>query len=172
MITVRESKFIKFEGGVSVELMDLDIGSASELPTADFIEGKLLYQGSIAHDISTGNFYAIDSEGTWFNQDGSGEYEPEDEEEDEEEDEPDTMNIEQLSPADIPGDGLHSDVSSFAAEPTEVIIFTNHGKNDVADNNVGEIIEQVEVPVEPAEEHDNEGAGETAEEIPGDEVIG
>lgn len=76
MITVRESKFIKFENGVSVEIIEIDIGSASELPTPDFIDGKYLYQGSIAHDVSTGDFYCIDSEGTWYNQDGSGAYVP------------------------------------------------------------------------------------------------
>lgn len=76
MITIRDSKFIKFENGTSVELMELDISSASELPEPDFTDGKLLYQGSIAHDISTGDFYSIDSEGTWYNQDGSGAYVP------------------------------------------------------------------------------------------------
>ena len=76
MITIRDSKFIKYENGISVELMELDIDSASELPEPDFTDGKLLYQGSIAHDISTGDFYCIDSEGTWYNQDGSGAYVP------------------------------------------------------------------------------------------------
>lgn len=76
MVTVRDSRFIKFEDGISVELMELDVGEASELPQADFIDGKLLYQGSIAHDISTGDFYCIDSEGTWYAQDGSGAYVP------------------------------------------------------------------------------------------------
>ena len=82
MITVRESRFIKFEDGVSVEMMELDVGSASELPEADFMEDHLLYQGSIAHDVSTGDFYCIDSEGTWYAQDGSGAYVPESEEAD------------------------------------------------------------------------------------------
>ena len=142
MITVRESKFIKFENGVSVEIIELDIGSASELPTPDFIDGKYLYQGSIAHDVSTGDFYCIDSEGTWYNQDGSGAYVP-DEEEDEEDSEPETVNIEQLIPPDIHGDGLHSDVLSPDAEPTEVIHSDNHGEKTVPDNNDGELTEKV-----------------------------
>ena len=33
--------------------------------------------GSIAWDISTGDFYALNSEGTWYKQDGSGAYAPE-----------------------------------------------------------------------------------------------
>ena len=72
MVTVRESIFIKFDNGVSVERMELEVDSAEELPSADFMQGHLLYQGSIAHDVSTGAFYAIDSNGTWYNQDGSG----------------------------------------------------------------------------------------------------
>lgn len=31
-----------------------------------------LHMGSIAHDISTGDIYSINSAGTWYNQDGSG----------------------------------------------------------------------------------------------------
>ncbi|MBP5377998.1 MAG: hypothetical protein J6Y64_00465 [Ruminococcus sp.] len=142
MITVRESKFIKFENGVSVEIIEIDIGSASELPTPDFIDGKYLYQGSIAHDVSTGDFYCIDSEGTWYNQDGSGAYVP-DEEEDEEDSEPDTMNIVQLSPSVIPGDGLHSDVHSPDAELTKVIHSDEHGEKTVSDNNDGELTKKV-----------------------------
>lgn len=78
MLTVRESVFIYYdaEDGVNVERAELDISTAAELPSADFLPGRRLYQGSIAHDVSTGDFYCIDSEGTWYNQDGSGEYTP------------------------------------------------------------------------------------------------
>lgn len=171
MITVRENIFIRFEDGVSVCRMELDVDSAAELPEADFMDDHLLAQGSIAHDISTGDFYCIDSEGTWYNQDGSGEYAPEDEEEDEEDSEPETLNTEQLSPLAIPGGGLHSDVISPAAEPTEVIISDNHGINDVTDNNVGDIIEQVDEPVELTEDHDSEGTGEVMEALSDNESI-
>lgn len=81
MIIVRESIFIKFEEGVSVERMELDVDSASELPSVDFMQGHKLCQGSIAHDISTGNFYAIDSQGTWYAQDGTGAVTPAEENE-------------------------------------------------------------------------------------------
>ena len=81
MVTVRESIFIKFDNGVSVERMELEVDSAEELPSADFMAGHRLYQGSIAHDVSTGAFYAIDSNGTWYNQDGSGAVVPEESEE-------------------------------------------------------------------------------------------
>lgn len=81
MVTVRESIFIKFDNGVSIERMELEVDSAEELPSADFMQGHLLYQGSLAHDVSTGAFYAIDSTGTWFAQDGSGAVVPEESEE-------------------------------------------------------------------------------------------
>lgn len=76
MITVRDKVFIKYENGVCYERMELELDSADELPEADFLRGYGLYQGSLAHDISTGNFYAMDSTGTWYNQDGSGAYTP------------------------------------------------------------------------------------------------
>ena len=41
MVTVRESIFIKFENGVSVERMELEVDSAEELPSADFMQGHL-----------------------------------------------------------------------------------------------------------------------------------
>lgn len=137
MITVRENIFIRFEDGVSVCRMELDVDSAAELPEADFMDDHLLAQGSIAHDVSTGDFYCIDSEGTWYNQDGSGAYVPD------EEDEPETVNIEQLSPSVIPGDGLHSDVRSPDAELTKVIHSDEHGEKTVSDNNDGELTEKV-----------------------------
>ena len=140
MITVRENIFIRFEDGVSVCRMELDVDSAAELPEADFMDDHLLAQGSIAHDVSTGDFYCIDSEGTWYNQDGSGAYVPD---EDEEDSEPETVNIEQLSPSVIPGEGLHSDVLSSDAEPTEVIHSDNHGEKTVPDNNDGELMKIV-----------------------------
>lgn len=137
MITVRENIFIRFEDGVSVCRMELDVDSAAELPEADFMDDHLLAQGSIAHDVSTGDFYCIDSEGTWYNQDGSGAYVPD------EEDEPDTMNIEQLIPPDIQGEGLHSDVRSPDAELTKVIHSDEHGEKTVSDNNDGELTGEI-----------------------------
>lgn len=78
MLAVRESVFIKYdtENEVNIERAELDVDTAADLPSADYIPGRKLYQGSIAHDISTGDFYAMDSTGTWYNQDGSGAYTP------------------------------------------------------------------------------------------------
>jgi len=68
MVAVRKNEFIKFEDGVSVERMELDVDTAAELPEVDFLSGHKLYMGSIAWVISTGEFYAIQSDGTWVNQ--------------------------------------------------------------------------------------------------------
>lgn len=57
-------------------IADLMIDSASELPSQEYA-GYVLDMGSIAWDISTGDFYALNSEGTWYKQDGSGAYTPE-----------------------------------------------------------------------------------------------
>ena len=79
MVTVRDSVFIKYENGLCCERFEFEMDDASELPSSDSISGYMIYHGSIAHDISTGKFYAIDSEGVWYAQDGSGAVTPEEE---------------------------------------------------------------------------------------------
>lgn len=59
-------------------IADLMIDSASELPSQEYA-GYVLDMGSIAWDVSTGDFYALNSEGTWYKQDGSGAYTPDEE---------------------------------------------------------------------------------------------
>ncbi len=71
MITIRNSTFIRFNDEVSVERMELDIDSAEELPETDYFEGKEIAQGSIAWDITNGEFYGLTSEGEWVSQSGS-----------------------------------------------------------------------------------------------------
>ena len=50
-------------------IAELDVDTASELPSQEW-SGYYLEMGSIAHDISTGDFYSINSEGTWYKQNG------------------------------------------------------------------------------------------------------
>lgn len=80
MFTVREMIFVKMVEDARAVRVELDVDSVDDLPDADAVSGYLLWQGSIAHDISTGDFYCIDSEGTWYAQDGSGAVEPENQE--------------------------------------------------------------------------------------------
>lgn len=81
MIDIRKELFKGYEeteeGKLSVVKVEIDVDSAEDLPAVDELSGRKLYMGSIAWDISTGDFYALDSEGTWYKQDGSGAYEPE-----------------------------------------------------------------------------------------------
>lgn len=71
MISIRNEKFIAYENGLSVVRMEIDIDSAEELPETNYFSGRILYQGSIAWDISTGNFYGMTSLGEWILQKGS-----------------------------------------------------------------------------------------------------
>lgn len=66
MISIRNEKFVKYENGLSVVRMEIDVDSAEELPEADDFSGRTLYQGSIAWDISTGDFYGLTSSGEWI----------------------------------------------------------------------------------------------------------
>ena len=50
-------------------IAELDVDTAAELPSQEW-NGFFLEMGSIAHDISTGDFYSINSSGTWYNQNG------------------------------------------------------------------------------------------------------
>ncbi len=66
MISIRSEKFIKYENNLSVMRMEIDIDSVEELPETDDFSGRILYQGSIAWDISTGDFYGLTSTGEWI----------------------------------------------------------------------------------------------------------
>lgn len=81
MIDIRKEIFKGYEdteeGRLSVVKVEIDIDSAEDLSAVDELSGRKLYMGSIAWDISTGDFYALNSEGTWYKQDGSGAYTPE-----------------------------------------------------------------------------------------------
>lgn len=57
--------------GTTQIIADIDVDTAADLPEQDGIEGGILGMGSIAHDISTGDYYAMNSGGEWYNQDGS-----------------------------------------------------------------------------------------------------
>lgn len=72
MITKRNARFIDFieKDGMrkSYEYLELDVDTASELPDGEY-EGIVIAHGSIAHIVSTGEFYALGGDGKWYNQD-------------------------------------------------------------------------------------------------------
>ena len=66
MLSIRSEEFIRYERGLSVVRMEIDVDTAEEIPDINGIAGIILYQGSIAWDISTGNFYGLTSSGEWI----------------------------------------------------------------------------------------------------------
>nr|DAU28134.1 MAG TPA: hypothetical protein [Caudoviricetes sp.] len=64
------STTIRRESNLRVERMELCVDAASDLPTVNSITGCKIAQGSIAWDISTGDFYGMSSTGEWINQSG------------------------------------------------------------------------------------------------------
>ena len=71
MITIMKQIFLRYEGEKSVERMEICVDAASDLPSAGGITGCMIAQGSIAWDVSTGDFYGMTSTGEWVNQSGN-----------------------------------------------------------------------------------------------------
>jgi len=63
---IRNQKFIGFENGQSRYIAEIDCDTPADLPEP---ETRWL-MGSIAHVISTGDFYELNSSGEWVNQTG------------------------------------------------------------------------------------------------------
>lgn len=72
MVSIRNEKFVKYEDNLSVVRVRINVDSADELPETDDFSGKILYQGSTARDLSTGDLYALTSEGEWILQTAGG----------------------------------------------------------------------------------------------------
>lgn len=67
---VINSTTIRRESNLRVERMEICVDAAADLPTVNSIPGCRIAQGSIAWDISTGDFYGMTSTGEWVNQSG------------------------------------------------------------------------------------------------------
>lgn len=67
---VMSRKFLQYENELSVERMEICADAASDLPTMNSISGCKIAHGSIAWDVSTGDFYGMTSTGEWVNQSG------------------------------------------------------------------------------------------------------
>ena len=78
MLSIIRTKFIRYDytSALSLNRVELCVDSANELPAANAFDSMLLFQGSIAWDVSTGDFYGLRSDGTWYKQDGTGAYDP------------------------------------------------------------------------------------------------
>jgi len=75
MVQLRDYIEVMSSDGKTHIIAEIDVDTASELPAQEY-GPYFLNMGSIARDISTGDFYSMDSTGTWYNQDGSGAYTP------------------------------------------------------------------------------------------------
>ena len=67
---VINSTTIRRESNLRVERMEICVDAAADLPTVNSIAGCKIAQGSIAWDMSTGDFYGMTSTGDWINQSG------------------------------------------------------------------------------------------------------
>lgn len=65
---VINSTTIRRESNLRVERMEICVDAAADLPTVNSITGCKIAQGSIAWDVSTGDFYGMTSTGDWINQ--------------------------------------------------------------------------------------------------------
>ena len=57
--------------GRPVQYFEIDVDTADELTNLSVIDGVAVGHGSIAHVVTTGDFYAYKDNGNWYNQDGS-----------------------------------------------------------------------------------------------------
>ena len=67
-VKILKSTFEKLVEGTNYIRAEIAVDSSSDLTTT--IGGQVLTAGSIAWDISTGNFYGLDSSGSWHKQGG------------------------------------------------------------------------------------------------------
>lgn len=70
MLFIRKIDYITGDGGKNYQQMELDLDNAEELPNAEYIKEHNMCQGSIAWDISTGDFYALNGSNEWIKQGG------------------------------------------------------------------------------------------------------
>lgn len=56
MLSIINEKFIRFEDGKPTVFAELCVDTAEELPTAGSLSDRTLAQGSVAWDISNGEF--------------------------------------------------------------------------------------------------------------------
>lgn len=116
----------------------ISVDSAAELPTE--INGNVLTMGSLAWVVRTGDFYALDSTGTWYNQNGSGALGAE-------------QSVNTLSASPDRGE-----IKNINIQPDII-------KADTSDSERSESIAEEE-PVELTEEKESEGTGEEMQPIP------
>ena len=145
MVKIISSVHKKIVGKTNYIRAEIIVDSVTELPTE--INGNVLIMGSIAWDVSTGDFYGLDSTGTWYKQDGSG-----------------ALGAEQPTNNSLSASPDRGEIKSINIQPDIV-------KADIDNSEQPESVEEVNEPVEFAEEKESEGTGEEMQPIPEDEPL-
>jgi hypothetical protein len=65
---IKSESFISFDDGTAVVVAFVEADTVEDLPAPDGIRGRILAKGSVAHDINTGDYYCLNSLGTWKKQ--------------------------------------------------------------------------------------------------------
>ena len=65
---ILREKFIGMDSDTAISRAELALDNASELPSAGLLKGRTLAAGSLAWDISTGDIYGMNSQGSWVKQ--------------------------------------------------------------------------------------------------------
>lgn len=76
MLTILKEKFMSFNGERSLVIAELAVDSKTELPAEEGVEGRIISQGTIAWEISTGDLYGFGGDGKWVNQATGEAYDP------------------------------------------------------------------------------------------------
>ncbi|WP_297956196.1 hypothetical protein [uncultured Ruminococcus sp.] len=81
MLTIYKEEYLGSDSGVSVMRAELFVDAKEDLPAPADLTGKILATASIAWEISSGDFWGLNSEGKWVNQATCEVYDPDPEEE-------------------------------------------------------------------------------------------
>ena len=77
MYQIRKERFVRFKksGDMTISLIkaDIECDTAADIPAYNAVPERELDMGSIAWDISTGDFYALGSDHSWYKQFDSSE---------------------------------------------------------------------------------------------------
>ena len=73
-VSLKQSYDIEYNGTANVSRMDLFVDTAADLTGLTTFDSITLLQGSTAEDISTGDVYMMQSDGTWVKQPSSNQF--------------------------------------------------------------------------------------------------
>lgn len=163
MYEIISEKFIKFEEveetNLSLVRAEIVCDSSSDLPEVNAVPGRLLAIGSIAWCVDTGAFYGLSSEGTWYNQDGSGAAGENNNEQSNTAASPDRLIKQSVDLSTIEDDIIPNDIAESEGEP---ILSEEEQKDQVIEE---PIVEKAEKKGKIAEAKGDEDAVRNTENI-------